>query len=282
MEYLKLNNDVKMPVEGLGTFLMSPAEAEAASLAALEAGYEHIDTANAYMNEKAVGRAIAKSGVARDKIFVSTKLWPSVYEAGDAAIEGTLNRLGLDYVDMLILHQPVGNYLAAWKTMEKAYKEGKVRALGLSNFPQEKIAEVIDHAEIKPQLVTVECHPYFAQSDLREYLSQYGIVIEAWYPLGHGDKGLQEEPVFTKLAEKYGKTAAQVILRWHVQMGTSIIPGSKNPVHIADNADIFDFELTDKEMAEIAKLDGTKKYYEATEEALAGYLAIKPDFDAQE
>lgn len=282
MEYLKLNNDVKMPVEGLGTFLMSPAEAEAASLAALEAGYEHIDTANAYMNEKAVGRAIAKSGVARDKIFVSTKLWPSVYEAGDAAIEGTLNRLGLDYVDMLILHQPVGNYLAAWKTMEKAYKEGKVRALGLSNFPQEKIAEVIDHAEIKPQLVTVECHPYFAQSDLREYLSQYGIVIEAWYPLGHGDKGLQEEPVFTKLAEKYGKTAAQVILRWHVQMGTSIIPGSKNPAHIADNADIFDFELTDEEMAEIAKLDGTKKYYEATGEALAGYLAIKPDFDAQE
>lgn len=282
MEYLKLNNDVKMPVEGLGTFLMSPAEAEAASLAALEAGYEHIDTANAYMNEKAVGRAIAKSGVARDKLFVSTKLWPSVYEAGDAAIEGTLNRLGLDYVDMLILHQPVGNYLAAWKTMEKAYKEGKVRALGLSNFPQEKIAEVIDHAEIKPQLVTVECRPYFAQSDLREYLSQYGIVIEAWYPLGHGDKGLQEEPVFTKLAEKYGKTPAQVILRWHVQMGTSIIPGSKNPTHIADNADIFNFELTDEEMAEVAKLDGTKKYYEATEEALAGYLAIKPDFDAQE
>lgn len=282
MEYLKLNNDVKMPVEGLGTFLMSPAEAEAASIAALEAGYEHIDTANAYMNEKAVGRAIAKSGVVRDKLFVSTKLWPSVYEAGDAAIKGTLNRLGLDYVDMLILHQPVGNYLAAWKTMEKAYKEGKVRALGLSNFPQEKIAEVIDHAEIKPQLVTVECHPYFAQSDLREYLSQYGIVIEAWYPLGHGDKGLQEEPVFTKLAEKYGKTPAQVILRWHVQMGTSIIPGSKNPAHIADNADIFDFELTDEEMAEVAKLDGTKKYYEATEEALAGYLAIKPDFDAQE
>lgn len=282
MEYLKLNNDVKMPVEGLGTFLMSPAEAEAASLAALEAGYKHIDTANAYMNEKAVGRAIAKSGVVRDKVFVSTKLWPSVYEAGDAAIEGTLNRLGLDYVDMLILHQPVGNYLAAWKTMEKAYKEGKVRALGLSNFPQEKIAEVIAHAEIRPQLVTVECHPYFARSDLREYLSQYGIEIEAWYPLGHGDKGLQEEPVFTKLAEKYGKTPAQVILRWHVQMGTSIIPGSKNPAHIADNADIFDFELTDEEMAEVAKLDGTKKYYEATEEALAGYLAIKPDFDAQE
>lgn len=282
MEYLELNNGVKMPVEGLGTFLMSPADAEAASLAALEAGYEHIDTANAYMNERAVGRAIAKSGVARDRLFVSTKLWPSVYEAGDAAVDSTLARLGLDYVDMLILHQPVGNYLAAWKTMEKACREGKVRALGLSNFPQDKIAEVIEHAEIKPQLVTVECHPYFAQTELREYLGQHGIVIEAWYPLGHGDKALQAEPVFVKLGEKYGKTPAQVILRWHTQMGTSIIPGSKNPAHIADNADIFDFSLSDDEMAEVAQLDGTKKYYEATEEALAGYAAMKPDFDAQE
>ena len=282
MEYLGLNNGVKMPVEGLGTFLMSPAEAEAASAAALAAGYEHIDTANAYMNEKAVGRAIAKSGVARDKIFVSTKLWPSVYEAGDVAIDGTLSRLSLDYVDMLILHQPVGNYMAAWKTMEKAYKEGEVKALGLSNFPKEKIAEVIEAAEIKPQLVTVECHPYHAQADLRKYLSQYGIVIEAWYPLGHGDAGLQNEPVFKELAVKYNKSSAQIILRWHTQMGTSIIPGSKNPAHIADNIDIFDFRLTDEEMAQIAKLDGTKKYYTATEEALAGYLTIKPDFDAQE
>lgn len=282
MEYLKLNNGVEMPVEGLGTFLMTPAEAEAASLAALEAGYEHIDTANAYMNEKAVGRAIAKSGVDREKLFVSTKLWPSVYEAGDAAVDGTLARLGLEYVDMLILHQPVGDYLAAWKTMEKAYRDGKVRALGLSNFPQDKIAEVIGAAEINPQLVTVECHPYFAQTELRGFLEPYGIVIEAWYPLGHGDAALQAEPVFTELAGKYGKTPAQVILRWHTQMGTSIIPGSKNPQHIVDNADIFDFTLTDDEMARIAELDGTKKYYEATAEALAGYLAMKPDFDSQE
>lgn len=282
MEYLKLNNGVEMPVEGLGTFLMTPAEAEAASLAALKAGYEHIDTANAYMNEKAVGRAIAKSGVDREKLFVSTKLWPSVYEAGDAAVDGTLARLGLEYVDMLILHQPVGDYLAAWKTMEKAYRDGKVRALGLSNFPQDKIAEVIEAAEIKPQLVTVECHPYFAQTELRGFLEPYGIVIESWYPLGHGDAALQAEPVFTELAGKYGKTPAQVILRWHTQMGTSIIPGSKNPQHIADNADIFDFTLTDDEMARIAELDGTKRYYEATEEALAGYLAMKPDFDSQE
>lgn len=282
MEYLELNNGVTMPVEGLGTFLMSPAEAEAASLAALEVGYEHIDTANAYMNERAVGRAIAKSGVARDKLFVSTKLWPSVYEAGDAAVDATLARLGLDYVDMLILHQPVGNYLAAWRTMERAYRAGKARALGLSNFGRDRIAEVMEAAEVKPQLVTEECHPYFAQTELRGFLEPYGIVIEAWYPLGHGDAALQAEPVFTELAGKYGKTPAQVILRWHTQMGTSIIPGSKNPEHIADNADIFDFQLTDEEMAEIAKLDGTKKYYEATEEALAGYLNMRPDFDSQE
>ena len=282
MEYLKLNNDVEMPIEGLGTFLMTPAEAEAAATAALAAGCEHIDTANAYMNERAVGRAIAKSGVARNRVFVSTKLWPSVYEAGMPAVDATLARLGLDYVDMLILHQPVGDYLATWRTMEEAYRAGKVRALGLSNFPQDKIAEVIEASEVKPQLVTVECHPYHAQCDLRAYLAPYDTVIEAWYPLGHGDKGLLEEPVFVALAEKYGKTSAQVILRWHVQMGTSIIPGSKNPAHIADNADIFDFALIDDEMARIAQLDGTKSYYEQTDEALAGYLKIRPDFDAQE
>lgn len=162
MEYLKLNNDVEIPIEGLGTFLMTPVEAEAAATAALAAGYEHIDTANAYMNEHAVGRAIAKSGIARGKIFVSTKLWPSVYDAGMPAVDTTLQRLGLDYVDMLILHQPVGDYLAAWHTMEEAYRAGKVRALGLSNFPQDKIAEVIEVADIKPQLATVECHPYHA------------------------------------------------------------------------------------------------------------------------
>ena len=281
MEYLKLNNDVEMPIEGLGTFLMPPAEAEAAATAALAAGYEHIDTANAYMNERAVGRAIAKSGIARDKIFVSTKLWPSVYDAGMPAVDATLQRLGLDYVDMLILHQPVGDYLAAWRTMEEAYRAGKVRALGLSNFPQNKIAEVIEVADIKPQLVTVECHPYHAQHDLRAYLAPYGTVIEAWYPLGHGDKGLLEEPVFVALAEKYGKTPAQVILRWHVQMGTSIIPGSKNPDHIKSNFDLFDFALTDDEMAQITALNKNVRYYTSTPEMLKKYAEMVPPVDEQ-
>ena len=255
MEYLKLNNDAEMPIEGLGTFLMTPVEAEAAATAALAAGYEHIDTANAYMNERAVGRAIAKSGIARDKIFVSTKLWPSVYDAGMPAVDATLQRLGLDYVDMLILHQPVGDYLAAWRTMEEAYRAGKVRALGLSNFPQDKITEVIEVADIMPQLVTVECHPYHAQRDLRAYLAPYGTVIEAWYPLGHGDKGLLEEPIFVALAEKYGKTPAQVILRWHLQRGTVPIPKSGHAERIRENADVFDFSLTETEMEAMRGLE---------------------------
>ena len=285
MEYVYLNNGVKMPMEGFGVFQVpDPVQCEQAVLDAIDVGYRLIDTAAAYMNEQAVGAAIAKSGVPREELFITTKLWvqDASYEGTKRAIETSLNSLGLDYLDLYLIHQPVGDYLAAWKTMEKAYRDGKVRALGLSNFPQDKIAEVIGAAEINPQLVTVECHPYFAQTELRGFLEPYGIVIEAWYPLGHGDAALQAEPVFAELAGKYDKTPAQVILRWHTQMGTSIIPGSKNPQHIVDNADIFDFRLTDDEMARIAELDGTKKYYEATEEALAGYAAMKPDFDAQE
>lgn len=281
METIELNNGIEMPAEGLGTFLMEPDDAQAAVENALKQGYRHIDTANAYMNEKAVGRGIRASGVPREEIFLSTKLWPTEYVDADAAIDATLGRLGTDYVDMLILHQPICDYLAAWKAMERAYQAGKVRSLGLSNFPKEKIQEVIDAAEIEPQLVTVECHPYFQERELREYLAPYGIVIEAWYPLGHGDKGLLEEPVLQELAEKYGKTPAQIILRWHVQMGNSIIPGSTNPAHIADNADIFDFALTDEEMERIAKLDGTKHYYEPSEEKLASYASAKLDYDSQ-
>lgn len=283
MEYLKLNNGHTMPAEGLGTFMLSPAEAQAATTDALADGYQHIDTANAYMNERAVGRAIAASGKPREALYISTKLWPSVYDEGMPAVDATLARLGLDYVDTLFLHQPVGDYKAAWKTMEEAADAGKVRSLGLSNFPEELIREVVDSARIKPQVVTVECHPYHAQKDLRRYLDPLGIVIEAWYPLGHGDAdGLLAEPIFATLAEKYHKSVVQIILRWHVQMGNSVIPGSKNPEHIASNIDIFDFALTDEEMAQIATLDGKKAYYTATPEALQSYLEMKPDFDSQE
>ena len=282
MQTIKLNNGVEMPAEGFGTFLMSPADAEGATLKALRAGYRHIDTANGYYNEAGVARAVRRSGLPREDVFVSTKLWPSGYGRAAEHIDATLARMGLDYVDMLILHQPCGDYMAAWKDMEAAYKAGKVRALGLSNFPIEKIEEVVAASEVRPQLVTVENHPYHSQQGLRDYLARYGIVIEAWYPLGHGDASLRNEPVFAELGAKYGKSPAQVILRWHIQKGNSILPSSKSWGHIKENLDIFDFALTPDEMARIASLDNTKSYYTADESTYERYLAIPDDFDVQE
>ena len=283
MEYAVLNNGIKMPMEGIGTFLLKPAEAEESVYQALKAGYRLVDTANAYMNEKGVGRGIKKSGVKREDIFLVTKLWPTEYEDGERAIEDTLKRLGTDYVDLLILHQPVGNYLAGYQAMEKAYRAGKVKALGLSNFPEKLIQDVIDRCEIKPQMVQVEAHPYYPQTELKQYLSKYQMVLMAWYPLGHGDKSLVNEEVFTELAKKYGKTNAQIVLRWHVQEGNVIIPGSKNAAHIRDNFDIFDFSLTEDEMARIAKVDKNTRYYNMSlEDAAKAYLSSQIDFNAQE
>lgn len=228
MEYFTMNNGVKMPMDGIGVFLFTPDEAEASVKAALEDGVRLVDTANAYMNEKAVGRAIKASGVKREDIFLVTKLWPTVYEDEDA-VDRSLARLGTDYVDLLFLHQPAGNWKAGYRQMEKAYREGKVKALGLSNFPEEDLKWILENAQVKPQMVQVEAHPYFPQTQLKKFLAQTGMGLMAWYPLGHGDKNLINEPVFTKLANKYGKTNAQIILRWHVQSGDVVIPGSKNP-----------------------------------------------------
>ena len=281
MEYITLNNGTKAPKCGIGTFLMQPAEAEQAVFDALTNGYRMIDTANAYMNEKAVGRGIKRSGVAREDIYLITKLWPSVYADADKAIDETLARLDTDYVDLLFLHQPVGDYVGAYKAMERAVKAGKVRSLGLSNFPEEKLREITNATEIPPAFVQVEAHPYYPQTPLKAYLKPMGTVVMAWYPLGHGDKALVNEPAFTRLAEKYGKSNAQVILRWHTQVGNVVIPGSKNVEHIRDNINIFDFTLTEDELAEIAKVDRNKRYYTASEEALLGYLNFAPDFNEQ-
>ena len=281
MEYLTLNNGNKMPMAGIGVFLLNPEETELSVLSALADGIRLIDTANGYMNEKAVGRAIAKSGVAREDIFLVTKLWPTVY-TDEKVIDDTLARLGTDYVDLLFLHQPAGDWRTGYKMMEKAYKEGKVKALGLSNFPIDWLKEIIETAEIKPQMVQVEAHPYYPQTELKKVLAETGMGLMAWYPLGHGDKNLINEPVFTKLAEKYGKSNAQIILRWHVQSGNVIFPGSKNPAHIRDNFNIFDFSLTDEEMAEIAKVNKNVRYYNATIEDAQKYAKMAMDFNAQE
>lgn len=280
MEYVTLNNGIKMPMAGIGTFLLSPDEAEASVLAALEYGYRLIDTANAYMNEKAVGRAMKHSGVAREDIFLETKIWLCFYEENDA-IDKTLERLDTDYIDLLLIHQPAGNYVAGYRQMEKAYKEGKVKAIGLSNFNEDQIKEILDICEVKPQILQTEVHPYSQEKALKAFLDKEGIVIQAWYPLGHGDKTLIEEPLFAEFGTKYGKSSAQIILRWHIQDGNIVIPGSKNPDHIKDNFDIFDFALTYVEMEQIAAMDKQKRYYTSTPELLEKYVTMVPDVDGQ-
>lgn len=280
MEYTVLNNDVKMPMAGIGTFLLSPDEAESSVISALQDGYRLIDTANAYVNEKAVSRAMKKSGLDRKEIFLETKLWPSFYEQSDA-VEKTLARLDTDYIDLLLIHQPAGSYIAGYRQMEKAYKEGKVRAIGLSNFNKEQIDEILSVCEIKPTVLQTELHPYFQEAELKAYLKENGIAPQSWYPLGHGDKALLGEPLFARLGERYGKTPAQIILRWHIQDGNIVIPGSKNPDHIRTNFELFDFALTDGEMAEIAALNKNVRYYTSTPEMLRRYAEMVPPVDEQ-
>lgn len=280
MEYTTLNNGVKMPMAGIGTFLLTPDEAENSVLSALKNGYRLVDTANAYVNEKAVGRAMKKSGVPREQIFLETKLWPSFYEQADA-VEKTLERLDTDYIDLLLIHQPAGNYTAGYRQMEAAYKAGKVRAIGLSNFNKAQMEEILGICEVRPTVLQTELHPYHQEKELKAFLKENGIVAQSWYPLGHGDKALLEEPLFAELGKKYGKSSAQVILRWHIQDGNIVIPGSKNPTHIQANFDLFDFALTDEEMDKIAAMNKNARYYTSTPEMLKRYAETIPPVDEQ-
>ena len=280
MNYVELNNGVKMPNVGIGTFLLQPNDAENSVREALKMGYRLIDTANAYVNERAVGRGIKASGVPREEIFVSTKLWPTEYE-NENAIDETLERLGLDYIDLLFLHQPGGNYKAGYEQLEKAYKEGKIKAIGVSNFEDEFIEDILNNFEIIPQVEQVECHPYYQQNKLRKITEPKNIKIMCWYPLGHGDKSLMEEPIVEQIASKYNKSSAQVILKWHIQMGFIVIPGSKNVDHIRDNFDLFDFELTDEEMDKICSLNKNHRYYYPSMEQLKEYAKIEPEYEKE-
>lgn len=275
MEYIKLSNDVQVPVLGLGTFMVKPEDTANAVYTALKDGYRMIDTANAYNNEEEVGQGIKKAIdegiVKREDIFLSTKIWPTLYENPNA-VDDTLKRLGVDYVDLLFIHQPAGKFVAGYKLIEQAYRKGQTRSFGISNMHGAKLEKLFANAAIKPHVIQLEAHPYCTEQEIMNRLKQYGTKLMGWYPLGHGDKNLFQEPILVELADKYHKSVPQIILRWHIQKGFITIPGSKNPDHIRDNFNIFDFKLSDDDMAAIAKLDGKKKYYNpdnATEEKYA-------------
>ena len=265
--FIKLNDGNNIPQFGLGVYQVPEGEATINAVkTALEMGIRHIDTAHAYQNERSVGKAIKESGIPRNEIWITTKLWPSEYGEGKTsdAIDKMLKRLDTDYIDLLLLHQQFGDYIGAYKDMQKAVKDGRVKSIGLSNFESERLEEVLDIANIYPSVLQVECHPYYQQNELKKRIKKYGTVIESWYPIGHGDKGLINEPLFTKLAQKYNKTNVQIILRWHIQEGTIVFPRSTNPVHIKENFGIFDFELNEDEMNEIRKLDSGKRFFNMT------------------
>ena len=258
MEYAVLNNGLKMPMEGFGVFQVpDPAQCELAVLDAIESGYRLIDTAAAYMNEKAVGEAIRKCGVPREELFITTKLWvqDASYEGAKKAIQTSLDDLGLDYLDLYLLHQPMGDYIGAYRAMEEAYKEGKLRAIGVCNFYPARLADLCETVEVKPAVNQVELHPFFQQEDALALMKEYGVIPEAWGPFAEGNHGIFTHPVLTKIGEKYGKSAAQTALRWNVQRGVVVIPKSVHKDRMEQNMDIWDISLSEEDMAEIAKLD---------------------------
>ena len=278
-----LSNGVKLPRLGLGTFLQPSNDvAKQSVLAALKAGYRHIDTAHAYNDEEGVGQGIKESGVPREEICLVSKLWVSDYGANGKtlkAIDDMLGRLQTDYIDILYVHQPVGEVLAAWKEMEQAYKQGKVKALGISNFDypdpecEALFDEIMKNSEIKPVVMQVECHPYAQRLDVKAKIAPYNLQLECWYPLGgKWSNGLiLKDEVINKIGQAHGKSAAQIILRWHLQEGHSAIPGSTNPAHIQENIDIFDFELSEEEMAQMRALNKEQRLYNATYQQTKGF-----------
>ena len=258
IETVKLNNGIEMPLEGFGVFQVpDPAVCEQAVLDAIATGYRLIDTAAAYMNEEAVGKVIAKCGVPREELFITTKLWvqDASYEGAKAAIETSLNKLGLDYIDLYLIHQPMGDYIGAYRAMEEAYKAGKLRAIGVCNCYPQILTDICETVDVIPAVNQVELHPFFQQENALALMKEYGVQPEAWGPFAEGNHGIFTHPVLTAIGQKYGKSAAQVALRWNVQRGVIVIPKSVHKERMEQNIDIWDFQLSDADMAEIAKLD---------------------------
>jgi 2,5-diketo-D-gluconate reductase A len=271
----RLNNGVEMPTLGFGVFQIPPDETEAAVSAALEAGYRSLDTAAAYRNEEAVGRAVAASGISRDELFVTTKLW--IQDAGEEnarrAFEGSLEKLGLDHVDLYLIHQPFGDYYGSWRAMEQLNREGLVRAIGVSNFYPDRLVDLIEHNEVTPAVNQVECHPFFQRTAEQELLRERGVQIESWGPFAEGRNDLFTNPTLTEIGEAHGKAVAQVVLRWLIQRDVVVIPKSVRPERMRENFDVFDFDLGADEMQRIASLDThASLFLDHTDPAVASSL----------
>lgn len=267
----KLNDGNEIPVLGFGVFMVPDnGPAYEAVYKALEAGYRLVDTAAAYMNESDVGKAIKDSGIPREEIFVTSKLWLQDYgyEAAKKGIETSLENLGLDYMDLYLLHQPYGDVIGAWRALEEGKEEGKIRSIGISNQTPAIIKKFLPDMRILPAVNQVELNPFYQQKELRNFMKDYGIIAEAWYPLGHGNRELLTNPVLTSIAEKYGKDAGQIILRWHIQEGVVALPKATTQEHINGNIDVFDFSLTDAEMSVIRSLDTGKGTHDPEDKAV--------------
>jgi 2,5-diketo-D-gluconate reductase A len=258
MNHVTLNNGVKMPMEGFGVFQVTDSEVcKRSVLDAIESGYRLIDTAAAYMNEGAVGAAVRETDVPREELFITSKLWvqDANYESAKKAIQTSLDNLGLEYMDLYLLHQPMGDYFGAWRALEEAYRDGKIKAIGVANFYPEVLANFCETVEIKPAINQVELHPFFQQENALALMKEYGVTPEAWGPFAEGNHGIFTHPVLSKIGDKYGKSAAQVALRWNVQRGVVVIPKSVHKERMEQNISIWDFELSDDDMKQIAELD---------------------------
>ena len=253
-----LNNGVKMPLLGFGVYMMTDLEeCEKSVLHAIETGYRLLDTSSAYFNEEAVGRAIKKSGISREELFVTTKLWiqDAGYENAKAGFETSLQKLGLDYLDLYLIHQPCGDCYGSWRAMTELYQEGRIRAIGVCNFNSDRLVDFVMNNELPPAINQVEFHPYFQQKKAEEIMREYDVQMEAWSPLGHGGKGILENDVLVSIGKRYGKTPAQIILRWDIERGIATIPKSVHKERIEENFDVFDFHLTTEEITAIDQLD---------------------------
>lgn len=272
----KLTNGVEMPVLGFGVFQIPAEETERAVIAALETGYRSLDTARSYINEEAVGRAIASSGVPRDELFITTKLWVEDQgeEKAKRAFDASLARLGLDYLDLLIIHQPFGDYYGSWRAMEELHREGLARAIGVSNFYPDRLVDLIEHNEVAPMVDQVECHPFFQRTAEQQLMSDHGVQIESWGPFAEGRNNLFTDSTLTEIGSAHDKSVAQVVLRWLIQRGVVVVQKSVRAERMRENMDVFDFQLTDADMSRIAAMDrGESLFFDHHDPAMASQFA---------